>query len=110
MSTLYLGLAIIFEATWAIAMKYSNGFSKPIPAIIMMIAFALSAVFLALAARKFGVSTAYAVWVGGGAVIIATVGMFYFNEPRSALKIISLCLVVLGVVGLKLSGGEIKPQ
>jgi multidrug transporter EmrE-like cation transporter len=103
MATISLVLAIIFEAGWAISMKASNGLTKPGPAVVMLICFVLSAVFLALATKKYEVGVAYAIWVGCGAAIIATVGILYFKEPVSALKLASLGLVLAGVVGLKLS-------
>jgi multidrug transporter EmrE-like cation transporter len=103
MATLYLVLAIIFEAGWAISMKASSGLNKPGPAAVMLVCFMLSAVFLALAAKTIEVGVAYAIWVGCGAAIIAIVGIVYFKEPVTALKLISLGLVLAGVVGLKLS-------
>jgi multidrug transporter EmrE-like cation transporter len=119
MATLYLVLAIIFEAGWAISMKASNGLSKPGPAAVMLVCFMLSAIFLALAAKTIEVGVAYAIWVGCGAAIIAVVGIVYFKEPVTALKLVSLGLVLAGVVGLKLSaraspavtptGGTIMP-
>lgn len=105
MATLSLVLAIIFEAGWAISMKASNGLSKPGPAVVMLLCFLLSAVFLALATKKYEVGVAYAIWVGCGAAIIAAVGILYFKEPAGALKLVSLGLVLAGVVGLKLSAG-----
>jgi len=103
MATLCLVLAIIFEAGWAVSMKASDGLTRPGPAAVMLICFVLSAVFLALATKKYEVGVAYAIWVGCGAAIIATVGIVYFKEPASALKLASLGLVLAGVVGLKLS-------
>lgn len=109
MATVYLVLAIIFEAGWAISMKASNGLSKPGPAAVMLVCFLLSAIFLALATRKYEVGVAYAIWVGCGAAIIAAVGILYFKEPAGALKLASLGLVLAGVVGLKLSA-KAPPQ
>jgi multidrug transporter EmrE-like cation transporter len=108
MPTLYLILAIIFEAGWAISMKASNGLTKPGPAAVMLVCFMLSAVFLALAAKTIEVGVAYAIWVGCGAAIIAVVGIVHFKEPVTALKLISLGLVLAGVVGLKLSSRVAK--
>lgn len=109
MATVYLMLAIVFEAGWAISMKASGGLSKLGPTIVMLVCFLLSAIFLALATKVYEVGVAYAIWVGSGAAIIATVGMVYFKEPASAMKLISLGLVLAGVVGLKLSAGQAKP-
>lgn len=103
MATLYLVLAIIFEAGWAISMKASGGMTKLVPTLVMLACFVLSAVFLALATKVYEVGVAYAIWVGCGAAIIAAVGILYFKEPAGALKLASLALVLAGVVGLKLS-------
>lgn len=103
MATLYLVLAILFEAGWAISMKASGGMSKPLPTIVMLACFVLSAVFLALATKVYEVGVAYAIWVGCGAAIIAAVGILYFKEPAGVLKLASLALVLAGVMGLKLS-------
>jgi small multidrug resistance pump len=102
MTLLYLVLAIGFEVAWAVAMKASNGLSKPVPAAITVVAYILSLVFLSLATRRMEVGAAYAVWAGSGAAIIATIGILYFREPVSALKIASLGLIIAGIVGLQL--------
>ena len=103
MPTLYLILAVCFEVAWALLMRESQGFTRLWPSIAMGICYVLSAAFLSLAAKPLGVSLAYAIWVGCGTAIIATIGMLKFGEPASALRIASLALVVLGVVGLNLS-------
>jgi small multidrug resistance pump len=102
MTPLYLALAIVFEVAWAISMKVSQGLTKPIPAAITLIAYILSLVFLSLATRRMEIGTAYAVWAGSGAAIIAVIGIVYFREPASALKIASLGLVIAGIIGLQL--------
>jgi multidrug transporter EmrE-like cation transporter len=103
-TTLYLILAVVFEVGWAVAMKVSGGLARPVPAAITIVAYILSLVFLALATRRLEIGAAYAVWAGSGAAIIATIGILYFREPVTALKLISLGLVVAGIVGLQLSG------
>jgi multidrug transporter EmrE-like cation transporter len=105
MTYLLLALAIVFEVGWAIAMKLSSGLTKPAPTIAFGIMYILSAIFLALATKKLDVGVGYAIWAGAGAVLIAVCGITYFKEPASALKVVSMCLVVAGIVGLGLSGG-----
>src|SRR3954462_6348756 len=100
MTAIYLCLAIAFEVAWAVAMKASNGLSKPVPAAITVVAYILSLVFLSLATRRMEVGAAYAVWGGPGAAITAPIGILYFREPVSALKIASLGLIIAGIVGL----------
>lgn len=109
MATLYLVLAIVFEAGWAISMKASGGMTKLVPTLVMLACFVLSAVFLALATKVYEVGVAYAIWVGCGAAIIAAVGILYFKEPAGVLKLASLALVLAGVVGLKLSSKAATP-
>ncbi len=105
MTYLYLTIAIVFEVGWAIAMKLSKGFSKPGPTAATVVMYLLSVVFLALATRKLEIGVGYAIWAGSGAALIAIAGVVYFKEPASALKIASLGLIVIGIVGLNVAGG-----
>lgn len=106
MTYLWLVLAIVFEAGWAIAMKVSDGLTKPIPAAATVVMYLLSVVFLALATRRLELGAAYAMWAGSGAVLIAIAGFVYFKEPVTALKVVSMGLVVAGIVGLQFAGGH----
>ncbi|MGP8321986.1 MAG: DMT family transporter [Methanosarcinaceae archaeon] len=103
MSLFYLILAIIFEVSGTICMKLSQGFTKIVPSILMIILYILSLGLLTLALKKIDVSIAYAIWAGMGTALIATIGILWFKEPISALKIISLGLIIIGVIGLNLS-------
>ena len=105
MSFFYLGLAIIFEVFGTTCMKLSEGFTKLTPSILMVILYVLSFVCLTFALKKIAVSIAYAIWAGLGTALIATVGILWFEEPLNALKIISLGLVIIGVMGLHFSSG-----
>ena len=98
-------MAILFEVTGTTFMKLSEGFTKTLPSILMVVFYALSLGLLTLALKKIDVSMAYAIWAGMGTMLIATIGILWFKEPVSALKIISLGLVIIGVVGLHLSSG-----
>ncbi len=104
MSLVYLIWAIIFEVSGTICMKLSQGFTKMIPSILMIILYIISLGLLTLALKKIDLSIAYAIWAGMRTALIATVGILWFKEPISALKIISLGLVIIGVIGLNLSG------
>ena len=105
MSFFYLGLAIIFEVFGTTCMKLSEGFTKLAPSILMVILYVLSFACLTFALKKIDVSIAYAIWAGLGTALIATVGILWFEEPLNALKIISLGLVIIGVMGLHFSSG-----
>lgn len=102
MAWLYLFIAGLFECCWAIGIKYTEGFSKPIPTLLTAIAMAISFWLLSIAMKTIPVGTAYAVWTGIGAVGVAIMGMILFNESRDILRIICLLLIVSGIVGLKL--------
>lgn len=102
MKWLMLLLAGIFEVIWAIAMKYSNGFSVLIPSIVTAAAYILSAIFLALALKYLPLGMAYAIWVSFGIIGTAILGILLFSEKLTILQIISIILIVIGVIGLKL--------
>ena len=106
MSWIYLILAILLEALGTTCMKLSEGFTKIFPSIFMFIFYALCFSSLTFALKKIDVSVAYAIWSGLGTFLIATIGIFWFKEPATTLKIISLGLIVLGVLGLNLSGSN----
>lgn len=96
-------LAGCFEIAWAIGLKYSDGLTRPGPAVVTIIAMAISLYLLSLALKSIPLGTGYAVWVGVGAIGTAIAGVFLFNEPWSVLKIASLCLVIAGICGLQLT-------
>ncbi len=102
MKWLLLLLAGIFEIMWAVAMKYSNGFTIIIPSIITAITYILSAVFLALALKHLPLGTTYVMWVGFGIVGTTLLGVLLFNEKLTIMQIICILIIILGVTGLKL--------
>ena len=110
MSWLYLVLAIVLEVSGTTSMKLSQGFTKIAPSVLMFLFYGLSLSALALALKKIDVSVAYAVWSGIGTALIASVGVLWFREPLNAMKIMSLVLIILGVIGLNLSGGVHEPS
>ncbi|WP_462154273.1 DMT family transporter [Pseudoalteromonas piscicida] len=103
MSWLLLAFAGLLEVVWAIGLKCTNGFTKPVPSIITLVAMAASFYFLSVALRTLPLSVAYSVWVGIGMIGSIIVGFVYFKEPLSSLKLLSLLLIVIGIIGLKLS-------
>jgi len=96
-------VAGLLEVGWAIGLKYTDGFTRPVPSALTLTAMAGSVVLLGLAMKSLPVGTAYAVWVGVGAVGTAILGMVLFNEPANMGRIASLGLIVAGIVGLKLA-------
>jgi quaternary ammonium compound-resistance protein SugE len=91
----------ILEIGWAIGLKYTDGFTRLWPSVWTISAMAVSMYLLAVAARTLPIGTAYAVWVGIGAVGAAILGMVLFGEPRSTARIACIGLIVAGVIGLK---------
>lgn len=99
----YLIIAAIFEVVWAIGLKYTEGFTRTWPSILTGTAMLFSFVFLSRAVQTIPIGTAYAVWTGFGAAGTAILGMVFFNESRELLRLASIALIILGVIGLKLS-------
>ena len=104
MSWVYLFLAIGFEVAGTVCMKLSEGFEKLVPSILLFVFYALSFYAITIAIKHIEISLAYAIWAGLGTAIISIIGIFYFQEAVTTLKMVSLVLVVAGVVGLNISG------
>lgn len=103
MPWLLLFLAGLFEVGWAIGLKYTDGFTRPWPTVGTIVAMVASVILLGVAMRSLPVGTAYAVWVGVGAVGTAALGIVLFGEAASAGRLASLALIVAGIVGLRLA-------
>ena len=104
MSAFYLAVAIAFEICGTTALKLSAGLSRWAPTAVVAVAYPLSFAALAFALRGIDLSIAYAVWSGVGTAVVAGIGIWWFGEPASAGKLLSLALIVLGVAGLNLAG------
>jgi quaternary ammonium compound-resistance protein SugE len=102
MAWVVLILAGLLEIGWAIGLKFSAGFTRLVPSLLTAGAIVASLVLLSLAMRILPVGTAYAVWTGVGTVGTALLGMLMFGEPASAARLACLCLIVAGILGLKL--------
>ena len=103
MSWLVLVLAGLFEIGWAIGLKYTDGFTKLWPTVGTVASMIVSLGLLGIAMKSLPVGTAYAVWVGVGAVGTAILGIVLLGEPANAGRMVSLGLIVAGIVGLKLA-------
>ena len=101
-----LFVAGLFEVIWAIGIKYTEGFSRPLASCIPFLAMAASVWLLSIAMKSLPVGTAYAVWVGIGAVGTVALGIWLFDEPTGWLRIASVALIVVGIVGLKLASSQ----
>ncbi|KAB0701394.1 quaternary ammonium compound efflux SMR transporter SugE [Pseudomonas aeruginosa] len=103
MSWIILFFAGLFEVGWAVGLKYTEGFSKPLPTVLMALAMLVSLGLLGLAMKHLPLGTAYAVWTGVGAVGTVIAGIVLFGESMALLRLASVALIVCGLVGLKLS-------
>ena len=97
---LFLSGAILLEVAGTISMKLSEGFTRPIPSVLIFVFYIISFVALTFAIEKIEVSTAYTIWAGVGTALIAIIGLVYFGEPATAIKFISIILIIIGVIGL----------
>jgi quaternary ammonium compound-resistance protein SugE len=102
MAWVYLTVAGLFEIGWAIGLKYSHGFSRPVPSLLTVAAMVMSVWLLSIAMKSIPVGTAYAVWTGIGAVGVAVLGMVLFGESREVARLVCLFLIIVGILGLKL--------
>lgn len=102
----FLAGATALEVAGTTSMKLSEGFTKLVPSLFLIMFYAASFAALTLALKKIEVSVAYAVWSGVGTTLIAGIGILYFGEAVSARKLVSILLIVVGVVGLNLSGAN----
>jgi len=100
----YLYIAIAFEILGTTCMKLSQGFTRPIPSVLLFVFYILCFGIFTLALRKLEVSVAYAIWCGVGMTGIAIVGSLFFGETWNPLKVVSIILILVGVVLLNLSG------
>lgn len=99
-----LVVAGLFEIVWALGLKYSDGFSKPAPSIVVVVGAAVSFWLLAIAMRTLAVGTAYAVWTGIGAAGTALLGIALLGESANPVRLGCIALIVAGVLGLKFAG------
>ena len=106
MAWLVLVLAGLCEIAWAVGLKYTDGFTRPVPTALVVTAMIASVWLLAIALRTIPLGTGYAVWTGIGAVGTALFGMFLFGESRDAIRLGCIALIVAGIVGLKLVTAE----
>jgi quaternary ammonium compound-resistance protein SugE len=102
MAWLILFVAGLTEIGWAVGLKYTQGFTRPMPTALTVVAMVASLWLLGLAVRTLPLGTAYAVWTGIGTVGTVAVGIMLFNEPATTLRLVCVGLIVSGIVGLKL--------
>lgn len=103
MAWIILVIAGIFECAWAIGLKYSDGFTRLWPSVATVASLAVSMLLLGVAMRDLPVGTAYAVWVGIGALGTVILGIVLFNEPATVGRLVSATCILAGIIGLKIT-------
>ncbi|NWL79734.1 quaternary ammonium compound-resistance protein SugE [Pseudomonas taiwanensis] len=103
MSWIILFFAGLFEVGWAVGLKYTDGFSKPLPTALTALAMIISLGLLGLAMKELPLGTAYAIWTGVGAVGTVIAGVILFGESMALVRLLSVALIIGGLIGLKLS-------
>jgi quaternary ammonium compound-resistance protein SugE len=106
MPWLILLLAGVLETAWAVGLKFTDGFSRPVPTVLTVVALIGSVWLLAIAVRSLPLGTAYAVWTGIGAVGTVIVGILRFGESASPVRLFCVGLIVAGLIGLKFAPGS----
>ncbi|MFL1513284.1 quaternary ammonium compound-resistance protein SugE [Pseudomonas prosekii] len=103
MSWIILFFAGLFEVGWAVGLKYTDGFSRPLPTVLTVGAMVISLGLLGLAVKELPLGTAYAIWTGVGAVGTVIAGIILFGESMALFRLASVALIIAGLVGLKIS-------
>lgn len=103
MSWIILFFAGLFEVGWAVGLKYTEGFTRPLPTALTIAAMAVSLGLLGLAVKELPLGTAYAIWTGVGAVGTVIAGIILFGESMALMRLLSVALIVAGLIGLKVS-------
>lgn len=106
MAWFYVLIAGLFEIVWAIGLKYTEGFTRLTPSAITIAGMIISFVFLAQATKVLPIGTVYAIWTGIGIIGTTILGMVLFNEPFTAVRVLFIILILIGVCGLKLVSGN----
>lgn len=106
MAWVILFVAGLFEVAWAVGLKYSAGFTKLGPSLFTIVTLALSMFLLGWAVRTLPLGTAYTVWTGIGAIGTVVLGIWLFNEPLTPVRLGCIALIMVGILGLKISAQE----
>ena len=103
MAWFYLVLAGIVECGWAIGLKYTDGFSRPLPSVLTAISMVISLILLGAAVKSLPIGTAYAIWTGIGTVGTVVLGVLLLGDPATISRLVCTAVIVSGIVGLKLT-------
>jgi small multidrug resistance pump len=104
MQWIYLAIGIILEVLGTVCMKKADGFTKLVPSVLVFVLYGLALACLVMVLKKMGeISVVYAIWASAGTALIAIIGMIWLKEPITPVKIASIVLILIGIVGLELS-------
>ena len=106
MGWVLLIVAILLEVAGTTNMKLSEGFSRPVPSVLVLLFYALSIIALTFAVNRLDVSVAYALWSGMGTALVAIIGLWFFQESITIIKVVALGLIIVGVVMLHFTSSE----
>jgi small multidrug resistance pump len=98
-----LAVGILFEVLGTISMKYAEGFTRLVPSILVFLFYGISLAVLVFVLEEMEVGIAYAIWASAGTALIAIIGILFYQEQVSAMKLISIALIILGIIGLEVS-------
>jgi multidrug transporter EmrE-like cation transporter len=105
-SSILLSIAILTEVAATVSLRFAHGFTNPVPSAVVVVGYGISFWMLALVLKQLPIGLTYAVWSAAGTALIATIGIFAFGEGATTLKLASLALIIMGVVGLNLAGSH----
>jgi small multidrug resistance pump len=103
---LLLALAIAAEVAATLSLRASDGFTKLLPSVVVVLGYGVSFALLAIVLKHIAIGTTYAIWAGAGTAAIAVIGIVALGEPATALKVGSILLIIAGVIGLNLGGAH----
>lgn len=106
MQWVFLGLSILLEVVGTVLLKLSQGFTRPLPSVGMGLAYIASITIFNFAVKSIPMGLAYAIWASAGTASIALISFVFFGEIVTTIKIVSLCLIIAGCVGLNLASGH----
>jgi small multidrug resistance pump len=98
-----LAVGILFEVLGTISMKYAEGFTRLVPSILVFFFYGISLAVLVFVLEEMEVGIAYAIWASAGTALIAIIGILFYNEQVSAMKLASIALIIIGIIGLEVS-------
>ncbi|SEM48527.1 DMT family transporter [Streptacidiphilus jiangxiensis] len=104
MPGLFLALAISSEICATVSLKYTHGFTRLLPSLVVVVGYVASFALLSQALKQIPVSTAYAIWSGAGTAVVAAIGFAFLGEGVNLWKVLGIALIIVGVVALNLGG------